>query len=103
MKLILTTVNQKSQAEKIAQALLKDKLAACVNFFPCLSQYRWKGKIEKSNEFQLIIKTKDALVKETITKLKKIHPYDLPVIEVIKVEGNNSGVKEWIDEVTKKS
>ncbi|HLD72952.1 MAG TPA: divalent-cation tolerance protein CutA [Candidatus Nanoarchaeia archaeon] len=101
MKLILTTVNQKSQAEKIAQALLKDQLAACVNFFPCSSRYRWQGKIKKSSEFQLIIKTKDALIKETITKLKKVHPYDLPVIEVIKVEGNNSGVKEWMDEVTK--
>ncbi len=101
MKLILTTVNKKSQAEKIALTLLRDKLVACVNFFPCSSRYRWKKKIESGNEFQLIIKTKDALVKETITKLKKVHPYDLPVIEVITVEGNNLGVKEWIDEVTK--
>ena len=44
MKLILTTVNQKSQAEKIAQALLKDQLAACVNFFPCSSRYRWQRR-----------------------------------------------------------
>ncbi len=100
MKVITTTVDNQDSAEKIAQALLTEKLVACVNFFPVKSVYTWKSKIENSEETLLRIKTKQSLVTETINKIKEVHPYDLPVIEVINTETNEK-VKEWIDEVVK--
>ena len=63
--------------------------------------YWWKGKIERAKEFHIIIKTKKSLVNEVMKKIKKIHDYELPVIDVINVEKANKGVEDWINEVTK--
>lgn len=95
MKLILTTVDK--DAEQIAETLVTEKLAACVNILPINSVYRWQDKIEKTEEKLLLIKTKDDPT-ETINKIKEIHPYDLPVIETINAESN---AEEWIKEVCK--
>ena len=101
MKLVLTYVDSEEAAELIAKTLLENKLAACVGIFQGKSRYWWKKEIHHNdNEFELKIKTKESLVTETINKIKEVHPYDLPVIEVINTE-TNEGVKEWIDEVCK--
>ncbi len=82
--------------------LLEEKLAACVGFFPVKSRYWWKGKITtNNNEFQLTIKTKESLVNETIEKIKQVHNYELPAIEVLNIEKVNAGLREWVEEVTK--
>ena len=102
LKLILTYVDSEELAEKIANVLLEEKLAACVGFFPVKSRYWWKGKIATNdNEFQLTIKTKENLVDETIEKIKQIHSYGLPAIEVLSIEKTNAGLKEWVCEVLK--
>jgi len=101
MKIILTTIDKEEKADKIAETLLKEKLVACINTRKVRSQYRWKDKIEKEDEYQLFIKTKESLVDEVIEKIKQIHDYDLPVIEVLSVEKTNEGVEDWLNEVTK--
>ena len=102
LKLILTYVDSEELAEKIANMLLEEKLAACVGFFPVKSRYWWKGKVKSNDdEFQLTIKTKESLVDETIEKIKQVHSYELPAIEVLDIEKTNAGLKEWIEEVTK--
>jgi periplasmic divalent cation tolerance protein len=102
LKLILTYVDSEELAEKIANMLLEEKLAACVGFFPVKSRYWWKGKVNvNDNEFQLTIKTKESLVDETIEKIKQVHNYELPAIEVLSIEQANAGLKEWIDGVCK--
>ena len=103
LKLILTYVDSEELAEKIANVLLEEKLAACVGFFPVKSRYWWKGKINRNdNEFQLTIKTNASLVDETIEKIKQVHNYELPAIEVLHIENTNAGIKEWVNEVLKK-
>jgi len=101
MKIVITYIDDKSEAEKISEELLKNKLAGCINIFPCFSKYWWKNKIHKTDEFILFIKTKEELVDEIIEKIKKLHKYELPVIDIIDVEKTNEGVQEWLDEVTK--
>ena len=102
LKLILTYVDSEELAEKIANALLSDKLVACVGYFPIKSRYWWKGKISNNNnEFQLTIKTKEGLVDETIEKIKQTHSYGLPVIEVLDIEKTNEGVEMWVSGVCK--
>jgi len=102
LKLILTYVDSEALAEKIANVLLEEKLAACVGFFPVKSRYWWKGKIASNdNEFQVTIKTKKNLVDETVEKIKQIHSYDLPAIEVFDIEKTNEGVETWVSGVCK--
>ena len=101
MKIILTYVDSDEKAEEIAEVLLKERLAACVGILPGKSRYRWKGKIEHNeNELHLIIKTKPSLVNEVIKKIKDLHSYELPVIDVINAEPDQD-VENWLEKETK--
>jgi len=94
MIFIYITTKNKKEAEKIALHLLKNRFAACINFFPVNSFYLWKGKIEKSKEFVCIIKTNKSFekVKEEI---KKLHSYKIPCICKINIKAD-SEFKSWI-------
>jgi len=102
MKIILTYLDDESKAEQIINVLLQERLAACISIFPCRSRYWWKGKV-KQNDKELVvwIKTKDRLADKVMQRVKQLHPYDLPVIEIINVEAANSAAEAWVDEVTK--
>jgi len=102
MKIVITYIDDENEAKRITEALLNDRLAACVSIFPCKSRYWWKNEIHEADEFILFIKTKENLIHEVIEKIKELHKYELPVIDVIDVEKTNKGVDEWVNEVTKK-
>ncbi len=89
-----------SEAKKITDSLLEQKLIACVNFFPITSEYWWKGKIETAQEVTAVLKTKKdnwTVVKEYI---EKNHAYETPcVIKLAEVEANTA-YENWIEEVT---
>ncbi len=76
--IIYITHKNKKEAKKVAEALLRDRLIACVNYFPIESSYWWKGEIVTAKEIVTLVKTK----KENWTKVKKaveaIHPYETP-------------------------
>lgn len=78
----------KKEAQKVVSSLLKEKLIACANVFPVLSQYRWKGKVGKSKEVIVFGKTKPALVNKIQARLKSIHSYEVPCILSWAVEAN---------------
>ena len=80
--------------------MVKEKLAACVNIIPIKSIFSWEEKIEKADEFILNIKTKENLVDELVERLKEIHPYELPVIEIDKTETTQEA-EDWVNKVTK--
>ena len=96
--IIITTVNKKENALKIANELLSRKIAACVSFFPVVSAYRWKGSISVEEEYMLYIKTtKPSEVEEY---LKVNHPYELP--EILKIEASGSEEYEkWVSDECK--
>lgn len=100
-KIIITSTDSGHKAEDITEKLLKEKLAACVNIVPVSSHFWWKKKIQREEEFQMIIKTKAELVDEVIDKINKMHSYELPLIEVIDVEKTSDNAEKWINEVTK--
>lgn len=101
MMVIYVTAKNEKEANKIANTLITEKLAACVNIFPIKSTYRWKGKIEKANESALIIKTKGTLVDDVIKRVKEIHSYTVPCIISLPVVKGNKDFLSWIKEVTK--
>jgi len=101
-QLVLSTCPNKDVAEKIACEIVTDKLAACVNILPEIkSIYSWQGKIEHSNEVQLIIKTKAALFQTLSERIIQLHPYDVPEIIALDIVQGNHPYLQWIDESIK--
>ena len=74
---VLTTVPAGGKGEEIAQALVDERLAACVNILaPMTSIYRWRGAVERDTEQQLIIKTSSGRVAAVQARLAALHPYE---------------------------
>ena len=99
--LVLSTVERKSDAERIAGELVAGSLAACVQIDgPISSVYRWGGNTESSIEYRLVIKTSiDAwpLLKQ---RLSKIHPYDEPQIVMLHIADATQGYADWVIDQT---
>lgn len=98
---VYITNPDKKTAKKIGLYLLKKRLIACANIFPMEhSDYWWKGKIEKTKEFVLIVKTKKENWEKVKTEIKKIHPYSVPCITKIDVEANKE-YEDWLKKEVK--
>lgn len=98
---IFTTCSKKPEAQRIADSLIKNRLAACVQIVgPIESRYRWKGKNESQKEYLCIIKTQLSLYKKAEKHIKKMHPYELPEITFTKI-GGNTNYLDWITKETK--
>jgi len=96
---VFVTVPNKKEANKIASALIKDRLVACVNIVDNIkSVYRWKGKVENSKELLLIIKTKKSAVVKLIKKIKSLHSYTVPEIIAFPITGGNKEYLEWVND-----
>ena len=84
--LVITTVESLSDADSLAQALVGQSLAACVQIDgPITSLYRWAGKVEQANEFRLMIKTSLSAWPDLKERLAKSHPYDEPEIIMLPI------------------
>jgi periplasmic divalent cation tolerance protein len=85
MKLALTNCPP-DQADRIARALVEERLAACVNAHPVRSVYRWKGAVESADEVTLVIKAPAEGLARLRARLVELHPYELPEFVVLDVD-----------------
>lgn len=88
-----------ADAERIAKALVEARLAACVNVVPAVkSFYRWEGKLEDATESTLLIKTQKALLPELTEAVKAIHPYSVPEVIALDIDGaaGNADYLAWV-------
>tara|TARA_Y100000815_G_scaffold182260_1_gene166128 strand:+ start:206 stop:580 length:375 start_codon:yes stop_codon:yes gene_type:complete len=99
--IIVSTFPDKTSITKIANQLVKKKLAACVNIMKISSVYSWKGKIENQPEYLALFKTtkKNQLVLKK--ELRKLHPYDIPEIAEINVDSINQAYLKWLVDSTR--
>ena len=89
----------RSVADGLAEALVAEGLAACVNVVPGLhSVYRWQGAIERSDETLLLIKTTQAGLPALSSRIVELHPYELPEIVAVEVAGGLSAYLDWVAE-----
>jgi periplasmic divalent cation tolerance protein len=96
---VLSAVGAQPDAERIARALVEQRLAACVNVVPgVMSIYRWKGAVEQEGEVLLVIKTIGERVEQLKARLLQLHPYELPEVVVIPIGGGHGAYLEWIAE-----
>ena len=97
--LILTTAPDRRSAEKWARALVRGRWAACVSFQSGLTSiYRWKGKVEKQSEIQLVIKTSPRKFEAIRRFLEKNHPYDVPEILCLPVSAVSPAYRRWLED-----
>ncbi len=95
--LVLTTVPSADLGESIGRALVEAGLAACVNVLPpMISIYRWKGAVQRDSECQIIVKTVRGRVEAVQTFVSDHHPYDLPELLVLPVEGGDPAYLAWV-------
>jgi periplasmic divalent cation tolerance protein len=93
----LCTCPDRGSADAIAEALVAERLAACVNLLPGMtSVYRWEGRIERTEEVQLLIKTTSARLQALQARLGALHPYDVPELIVLEAVGGLPAYLHWV-------
>jgi periplasmic divalent cation tolerance protein len=98
-RVVLVTCPTPGSANKIARRVLADRSAACVNIVPGVtSVYRWKGRIERSRELLLVIKTTAAAWPRLERSVKAVHPYEVPEIIALPVASGHRPYLEWVAE-----
>jgi periplasmic divalent cation tolerance protein len=96
-ELCLITAPGQEAARRLADALLKERLAACVTLLPgAESAYWWKGAIERSTETVLLAKTRAALRDEVAAFVKANHEYETPEVIFTPVSGGLRAYLDWL-------
>lgn len=99
--LIISNFPDQKTATLLAEALVEQRLAACVNVLsPCVSIYRWKGKIESAGEVPVLIKTRKQQYDRVEQLIKMMHPYELPEVIVVPITGGLPAYLQWIADTT---
>ena len=96
---VYVTVGSPEEGERLAHALVEERLAACVNRVgPVRSVYRWQGRIEQNDEELLIIKTKRALFERLKTRVQELHSYSVPEIIALPILEGSEPYLKWLKE-----
>jgi periplasmic divalent cation tolerance protein len=96
---VTTTTETKEQAQKIAQYLVEQKIAACVQITgPITSIYRWKGKVENTQEWLCLIKTQEDLYNKVEAAIKSQHSYETPEIIALPIVKGSKEYLNWLDD-----
>jgi periplasmic divalent cation tolerance protein len=101
-QVVLCTCPDEKTAHAIANMLVSEKLAACVNIFPNVtSVYMWEKKLESASEVKLFIKTEASKLDILSQRIADIHPYDVPEIVALNIQQGNNDYLNWITESLK--
>ncbi|HOO51355.1 MAG TPA: divalent-cation tolerance protein CutA [Alphaproteobacteria bacterium] len=100
--LIYVTCGTKEEAQNIILSLLEEKLIACGNLFPAVTSFfHWEGKIDKSEEVVMILKTKTKLFSKVEPRIVELHSYEVPCIVKIEADYMHAPFANWIEETLK--
>lgn len=98
---VLVTAASQQEGKAIASALVKEKLAACVNLLPVHSVYTWQGEVQSEPEWQLLIKTDLTQFDRLEARISELHSYEVPEIIALPIVAGFSPYLNWIGESTK--
>ena len=94
---VLVTVPNAETAETLGEALVGERLAACVNVVGGVrSIYRWKGAVERDEELLCVCKTTRAGFERLRARVVELHPYELPEVVALPIELGHAPYLEWI-------
>jgi periplasmic divalent cation tolerance protein len=98
---VYVTAGSPAEADRLARALVDERLAACVNrIAPVQSVYRWEGKLEQSEEQLLIIKTKRECFPALEKRVRELHNYAVPEIIALPIIDGSQDYLRWLNEQT---
>lgn len=98
---VLITVGNEAEAQRIADGLLGSRKAACVNIVKSVqSCFWWQGKLDSATECLLLVKTRARLVEQVVKLVRQLHSYDVPEIIALPIVGGHDGYLKWIEEET---
>ena len=96
---IYATFSSDEEARRIGQALVEERLAACVNILgPCYSIYRWQGRIEEAQEVAAIFKVAAGQAELALKRIAELHSYDVPAAAVWPIERSLLAYPAWVEE-----
>ncbi len=99
--LVITTVPDAEAGQIIAEKIIEERLAACVNLSAAIqSLYWWKEKITQDQEYVLSIKTTNDAYARLEEKILQIHPYEVPEIIALPISGGNKAYLDWVERET---
>ena len=99
--IVLTTWPVDGDAPAFAQALVSERLAACVNILAEMqSVYMWEGKLEQEPERQIVIKTTAERLVGLWERVRELHPYEVPEFLVLPIVDGNDVYLRWIRDAT---
>jgi len=98
---VLTTAGSPAEAEVLAEALVVERLAACVQTTPVRSRYVWKGELQRDEEVLLVIKTREALFEALRARIRALHSYETPEIVMVPVAAVDSDYLAWLEAGTR--
>lgn len=94
---MLVTVPNAETADKLGEALVGERLAACVNVIDGVrSIYRWKGAVERDDELLCVCKTTRAAFERLRARVVELHPYELPEVVALPIERGHAAYLDWI-------
>ncbi len=98
---VYVTAAHHAEALRISRALLRARLIACANILRHVdSLYWWKGRIERSREVALILKTRRAHLKALVRAVRAMHSYETPCIVAWQVPGGDARYLKWVEAET---
>ena len=102
--MVFTNLPDRHTAETLANALIDEKVAACVSILgACTSVYRWQGTVEKAEEIPLLIKTTTARYAALEAVIRRLHPYELPEIIAVPLTHGSPGYLQWVKAATQET
>lgn len=94
---VLTAIGSKEDAQKVANAIVGEHLAACVQIIgPITSTYWWQGVMETADEWLCLMKTREDIFEQVEQAIRAIHPYDEPEILAMPVITGSRTYLDWI-------
>jgi periplasmic divalent cation tolerance protein len=98
---VYCTCPDQTTAERIAEALVAERLAACANVVPGLiSIYRWQGQVRRETELLLIIKTRGVVYSLLEARIRELHPYEVPEIVALPIQAGAAEYLGWLADST---
>jgi len=98
---VLITVPGREEAERIAEVLVQERWAACVNILPSVtSLFWWEGRMDREEELLLVVKTRRDLFPSLASRVKQLHPYTVPEIIGLPIVEGWGDYLQWVVEST---
>ena len=95
--IVFVTTSNREEAVTVADALVAERLAACVNIVPAVeSVYWWEGKINRDSEALMIIKTTDERYPDLERRVKELHSYSTPEVIAVRIEQGSEQYLKWL-------